>query len=111
MGWYAATAVRDAQFPLPAEVSLAGGSLTTTQIQTRSITKQDVHLGVGTLSIGRMAPEELAAAAVVVTRAFAGTPEAHSLKDIRCPAVLRVGHHLLTPCRHGFSHGISTTTW
>jgi hypothetical protein len=41
------------------------------------------QLDVGRLTIARMAPSELGAAAVVVTRAFAGTPEAQSLRDIR----------------------------
>jgi len=37
-----------------------------------------------------MAPGELGAAAVIVTRAFAGTPEAQSLRDIRYrPLVMR----------------------
>ena len=41
------------------------------------------QLDVGRLTVARMAPSELGAAAVVVTRAFAGTPEAQSLRDIR----------------------------
>lgn len=41
------------------------------------------QLVIGRLTIGRMAAGELGAAAVVVTRAFAGTPEAQSLRDIR----------------------------
>jgi hypothetical protein len=41
------------------------------------------QLDIGRLTVARMAPSELGAAAVIVTRAFAGTPEAQSLMDIR----------------------------
>lgn len=42
------------------------------------------QLEVGRLTVARMAASELGAAAVIVTRAFAGTPEAQSLRNIRC---------------------------
>lgn len=42
-----------------------------------------VDLSIGRLSIGRLDPGEVAAISVLVTRAFAGSPEAFSFRDIR----------------------------
>lgn len=68
------------------------GTTTVTYILYRTVQRQ---LDVGRLTVARMAPSELGAAAVVVTRAFAGTPEAQSLRDIR-QAVSRAGFNAVS---------------
>lgn len=42
-----------------------------------------VELSIGRLSIGRLRPDEVAAISVLVTRAFSGSPEAFTFREIR----------------------------
>lgn len=49
---------------------------------------QDTELSIGHLSIGRLRLDEVAAISVLVTRAFAGSPEAFTFREIRRADIL-----------------------